>query len=209
MQTLGVIIDPALVRNTAPAGSQQHERGVRFTAFRPGSKPGAELVKASLLYLRDGVLANPLMAHAPLVVSSACQTLAHAILAAFPNDVVEAEPSLTDTRDAGPATLRRAIRFIEDNAHRDLKLADIARAARVTPRSLQYAFARHGDTTPHGYLKRVRLERAHAELKAAQPGGGESVARIAARWGFSNAGRFTTAYRTTYGVSPSTTLRYW
>ncbi|MEU8773348.1 AraC family transcriptional regulator [Streptomyces sp. NPDC048606] len=209
METTGTILDPVLLRNTAPAGAAEVDRGVRFTAHRPHSPAAAQLVRAALLYLRDGVLANPLARQSPLLVASAGQVLAHALLTAFPNDVVEAEPALTDTRDGNRAALERAVRFIEENAHREVGLGDIARAARVTPRALQYAFSRHGDCSPYGYLRRVRLARAHSDLKAAQPGGGESVRRIAARWGFSNPGRFAAAYRAAYGVDPATTLRFW
>ncbi|MFF0549743.1 helix-turn-helix transcriptional regulator [Streptomyces sp. NPDC004311] len=209
MEALGVVLDRGLVRDAAPAGAAQADRGVRFTGRTPHSTAAAQLVRAALLFLRDGVLANPVARASPLVVSSAGQTLADALLTAFPNDVLEAEPALTDTRDASLATLERAARFIEDNAHRDLRLADIARAARVTPRALQYAFARHADCSPYAHLRRVRLARAHAELKAADPGAGETVGKTAARWGFTHPGRFATAYRAVYGVAPSTTLRFW
>ncbi|MER7762248.1 AraC family transcriptional regulator [Streptomyces sp. NPDC097619] len=209
MQATGVILDPAVIGDSAPAGARSADRPVRFTARKPCSPAAAQLVRAALYFLRDGVLANPFARESPLMVASAGRVLADALLAAFPNDAVGSAPALSDTRDAGGATVDRAVRFIEENAHRDLRLADIARAARVTPRALQYAFARHADCSPHGQLRRVRLDRAHADLKAADPADGLSVAKVAARWGFTNAGRFAAAYRAAYGVSPSTTLRYW
>ncbi|MFF3013828.1 AraC family transcriptional regulator [Streptomyces sp. NPDC057939] len=209
LELMGIILDPRLLHDTAPAGSRHTGRPVRFTSPRPHSPAAAQLVRAVLLFVRDGVLANPFARQSPLMTSSAAQALATAVLTAFPNDVADAEPTLTDTRDGSGATYRRAVRYIEDNAHRDLRLGDIARHARVTPRALHYAFARHGDCTLHRHLRRVRLERAHAELKAADPGKARSVKEIAARWGFSNSGRFATAYKDAYGVNPSTTLRYW
>nr|WP_257019638.1 hypothetical protein [Streptomyces sp. TLI_235] len=67
-------------------------------------------------------------------------------------------------RDATPATLRRAMAFIDDNAHLDLTLADIAAAAYVTPRALQDSFRHHTGSTPPAHLRRVRLARAHGDL---------------------------------------------
>jgi transcriptional regulator GlxA family with amidase domain len=72
---------------------------------------------------------------------------------------------------------------------------------------LQHAFARHRDNTPTGYLRRVRLERAHRELQAADPADGTTVGSVAARWGFTSPGRFATQYRDIYRVLPSHTLR--
>ncbi len=56
------------------------------------------------------------------------------------------------------------------------------------------------------YLQGIRLEQAHRDLRAADPTYGDTVTEIARRWGFSNPGRFATAYRRLYGVHPSTTL---
>ncbi|MEX5302817.1 helix-turn-helix domain-containing protein [Kocuria sabuli] len=51
-----------------------------------------------------------------------------------------------------------------------------------------------------------RLEAAHADLLAADPTTGSTVAEVAARWGFAHQGRFAAAYRPRYGQAPSTTL---
>jgi AraC-like DNA-binding protein len=60
--------------------------------------------------------------------------------------------------------------------------------------------------TPGQYLRRVRLAGAHADLAAGDPTAGDTVAAIAARWGFTHPGRFAAAYRTAYGISPRRTL---
>jgi AraC-like DNA-binding protein len=87
-----------------------------------------------------------------------------------------------------------------------MALSEIAAAAHVTPRALQYAFTRHLQTTPMAYLRRVRLAAAHQDLQAADPRDGDTVTSIAARWGFAHPGRFATAYRNAYGQAPSVTL---
>jgi AraC-like DNA-binding protein len=108
--------------------------------------------------------------------------------------------------DSSSAVLRRAVAFIDEHADRQLTVADIAAASFVTVRAVQLAFRRHLDVTPMGYLRRVRLGRAHLELLAADPARG-SVTAVAYRWKFASASRFTAYYRSTYGVLPSHTLR--
>jgi transcriptional regulator GlxA family with amidase domain len=110
--------------------------------------------------------------------------------------------------DVQPPLLRRALAYIHDNAHLDITLGDIAASVNVTPRSVQYAFRRHLGTTPLEYLRRVRLDRAHRELQAADPTV-DTVMAIAGRWGFSHAGRFSRMYKQAFGKPPSRTLRGW
>ena len=105
-----------------------------------------------------------------------------------------------------PPILRRAVAFIHENADADIGLEDIAAAVNVSARSVQYAFRRHLNTTPLEYLRRVRLDRAHRDLKAADPAN-DTVTAIAGRWGFSHAGRFSLAYKAAFGTQPSATLR--
>lgn len=107
---------------------------------------------------------------------------------------------------ARPPVLERALAFIHDNADTEIGLADIAAAADVTPRAVQYMFRRYLDTTPLEYLRRVRLHRVHRDLQAADPSV-DTVSAIAGRWGFTHAGRFSMAYKQAFGTAPSTTLR--
>ena len=102
-------------------------------------------------------------------------------------------------------TLRRAVAFIDEYAHTDITPADIA-AAHVTIRAVQPAFRRRLDTTPTDYLRRVRLDRAHHDLIAADSAR-DSVTAVAYRWGFpARAGSPTTAAPPT-ACRPATPLR--
>jgi transcriptional regulator GlxA family with amidase domain len=76
----------------------------------------------------------------------------------------------------------------------------------VSVRTLQELFRRHLDTTPTDHLRAIRLDRAHRELRAADPES-TTVGAVAGRWGFTHTGRFAATYRTRYGASPSETLR--
>lgn len=111
-----------------------------------------------------------------------------------------------ETTAAQPQTLRSAMMFIDENAHLDIGLSDIAAAINVTPRSVQYTFRRHLGMTPLEYLRRVRLDRAHRDLQAADPAV-NTVMEIAGRWRFGHPGRFSMAYKEAFGTHPSRTLR--
>src|SRR3954467_3440608 len=77
--------------------------------------------------------------------------------------------SPAETSAAQPQTLRRAIAFIHENAHRDIGVSDIAGAINVTPRSVQYTFRRHLGTTPLEYLRRGGLRRGPPAPPRARP----------------------------------------
>ncbi|MFC8175447.1 helix-turn-helix transcriptional regulator [Streptomyces sp. NPDC057235] len=197
------MFDTELLTEVAVTGART--RGpVTLTGNRPVDPAANRRLGATVAFLRDHVLAD--RDAGGLVVATAVRHLAAVTLACLPNSTTDQEPARTDSRDAGGATLRRAVAFIEDNAHRDIGLVDIAAAAYVTPRAAQYAFSRHAGSTPLGYLRRVRLDRAHAELRAADPGS-TTVSAVATKWGFAHQGRFAAAYRDAYGVPPSATLQ--
>ncbi|MFI8086401.1 helix-turn-helix transcriptional regulator [Kitasatospora sp. NPDC086009] len=200
------MFDPALLDRMAAAGGAAGPGPVRLTGSRAVTEAGNKRLGAAIAYVRDAVLNDAASFPGALAVSTAAQHLAAVVLASLPHTVRTA-PARVDTRDADSGTLRRAVSFIEDNAHRDIALADIATAVRVTPRALQYAFRRHAGTTPLGFLRRVRLERAHADLAAADPHAGVTVTHIAAHWGFAHPGRFAALYRSVYGRAPSLALK--
>jgi transcriptional regulator GlxA family with amidase domain len=105
------------------------------------------------------------------------------------------------------ATVRRAAAFLEAHAEQPVTVAEVAEVAGITPRSLQYAFRRHYETTVMGYLRQLRLEQAHRQLQAADPAAGATVAAIAHRWGWASPASFASTYHRQYGQAPSVTLR--
>ncbi|GLW89487.1 AraC family transcriptional regulator [Actinokineospora globicatena] len=200
-----VTFDPALLAEVAGGDP-------RFTGYRPVSAVAAGRWQRMVAYLVDDVLGEDAQGDdrvgepvSPLVLSNAARLLAATALSTFPSTTAHATTG-ADRHDAYPPTLRRAIAYLEDNAARDISLADVAAASRVTVRAVQMAFRRHLDTTPLAYLRRVRLDHAHRELRSAAPGE-DTVTAVAARWGFFNAGRFTGYYREAFGVLPSQTLQ--
>lgn len=160
--------------------------------------------RATVAHLRRDVLTNEEVMAGRLTRTALFRNLVAVLVESFPN------PAVGRSDDVGgrvaPPTLRRAIRYIEDHATDDIGLADIAAAAGLGARGLQLAFRRHEDTTPLEYLRRVRLDRAHHDLRAGTPGN-TTVGGIADRWGFPHHGNFSALYLRTYGCSPSMTLR--
>lgn len=151
------------------------------------------------LSTRDSVLGNALLrAHTVDLVAAT-------VLASFPNTMMTIGYRPGPGRVA-PAALRRAVAYIDANAHSPITLTDLAAAAGTSVRALQFAFRRHYDTTPTGYVRRARLEHAHRELQSGDPHTA-SVAAIAAKWGFAHPARFAAYYRAQYGRPPSQTLR--
>ncbi|WP_232236361.1 AraC family transcriptional regulator [Nocardia sp. BMG51109] len=104
-----------------------------------------------------------------------------------------------------PPELSRIVEHIHRNPTAPKSVADLAAVGGMSVRSLQEIFSRYLDTTPTAYLRRVRLWRARADLLAS-PAQRGAVAIAAARWGFSNLGRFAQAYRDEFGVSPSNSI---
>ncbi|TQM57907.1 helix-turn-helix transcriptional regulator [Humibacillus xanthopallidus] len=103
-------------------------------------------------------------------------------------------------------TMVRALDFIENHCAQPLSLTDVAEAAGVTPRGLQYAFRRMLGTTPMEYLRGVRLDRAARELSLGDPDRALTVTETAMRWGFYHPGRFAAAYLERFGEAPHETL---
>jgi AraC-like DNA-binding protein len=95
--------------------------------------------------------------------------------------------------------------FIEANFHECVQLEGLCRHTGVGIRTVQRSFREYFDLSVTDYLKNIRLDKAHRALETTKDGE-ESVTDIALRSGFTHLGRFSVAYRTRYGESPSETL---
>ncbi|QFZ20760.1 helix-turn-helix transcriptional regulator [Saccharothrix syringae] len=170
----------------------------------PMPPDAARLWRQTVNFVTGTVLADPRAAANPLIVGNAQRLLAATALHGYGLE----PPETADTRrDATPASVRRAIAFIEANPDLDISVADIARAGYVSVRALQLAFRRHLNTTPMRYLRRVRLDLARTDLQAAHPADGTTVTDVALRWGYVDLSRFAAAYHAAYGEHPHVTLR--
>jgi AraC-like DNA-binding protein len=204
VETQTVVLDLAVLTQVAAASPDRVAGPIRLTSFQPRSALAALQWQRTVTFLRD-LLANTEAVAQPLIRGNAARLLAATVLATFPNTAVT-DPTAQDRQDATSSTVRRAIAFIEQHPEADIGVADIAAAANVSIRAVQFAFRRQLDTTPMAYLRAVRLDHAHRDLLATDPDHGDTVTGIASRWGFYSSSRFATQYRRAYGVSPRDTL---
>lgn len=96
------------------------------------------------------------------------------------------------------ATLEPVLMWIEENAHSDLTLADIAAAARTSVRTLNRRFHQETGQSPVQWLGGVRIRHAQELLETTDYG----VERIARQVGFPSPSNFRTLFRRATGVTP-------
>jgi transcriptional regulator GlxA family with amidase domain len=121
-----------------------------------------------------------------------------------PTDTLDrAQPRLECSVDP---RLAPVVAYVEAHADEPLTPQQLARVGCMSVRSLHAAFQQVLGETPMSYLRRVRLERAHAELLRGDPAR-VRVTDVAVRWGFCHQSRFAQQYRDRFGELPSRTLR--
>jgi AraC-like DNA-binding protein len=201
-----VCLDAADVERVAVETTGVEAVALRFTGIRPMSPGRARQLNDAVGRLVRAVLRRPELAANPLISGQLTQLLAALVLASFPSTALASHPRIPPG-SAAPAVVRRATDYIDAHPDREITLSETAAASGTGPRGLQAAFLRHRDTTPTEYARRVRMERAHQELRAADPAGPDTVPVVAARWGFADLDRFVGEYRQTYGRLPAETFR--
>ncbi|ORV44596.1 AraC family transcriptional regulator [Mycobacterium conspicuum] len=176
---------------------------IQFLSWQPRSPAAVRAWHRALDYVTT-TLASADTVGQPMIAAAAAPLLAAALLDCYPSNVTAEDDLLSDA--TVPRALKDAMSFIHRHAAGDIGVNEIADAVHLTPRAVQYLFRQRLDTTPTEYLRRVRLHRAHQDLRAASHGSA-TVTEIAQRWGFAHTGRFAVLYRQTYGHSPHTALR--
>ncbi|MFE5708208.1 AraC family transcriptional regulator [Rhodococcus koreensis] len=143
------------------------------------------------------------MLYSPLVSRPLVEALTRGLLVSAVHDQRE----LLDSRvpAARPRTVKAALDAMHAHPEEPWTVRTLAELVGVSVRTLQDGFARCVGAAPMAYLRGIRLERAHEDLVAADPGY-ITVSDIAYRWGFRHLGRFSVEYRKRYGQSPSVTL---
>jgi AraC-like DNA-binding protein len=140
----------------------------------------------------------------PLAVGNLQRLLVQGLLLAQPHNYTEdlAQPS----PPAAPPAVREAIELMHTRPEQPWTTPALARSVAVSARSLQDGFARSIGVPPTQYLRDVRLDRVHHDLRSADPHTA-TVSQVAGRWGFVYLSRFAAAYRQKFGERPSETLR--
>lgn len=206
LDILTLSLDAAVVQDQARALLGSETLQLEFAGATPVSPALGRYWSVSVTHLGRILHSGEEAMSNPLLQVEMTRSLVIALLHTFPNSFLERLRAPASEPRTGSGGVRRAVAFIDAHLGDPIGLAEIAAAARMSPRGLQAAFRREKETTPLGYLRAGRLEAAHAELVAADPATGVSVAVIAARWGYAHSGRFAAAYRDRYGQAPSVTL---
>jgi AraC-like DNA-binding protein len=131
------------------------------------------------------------------------QTFLDCVIEGLPHNYSEALHYQNDNALAGH--VRKALAFIENNLHEDIKLRDIAAAASVCSRLLQKAFSHHCGCSPMRFLTQTRLQRIRQELEQADPD--TKIVNVMMQYGFTQGGKFAKEYQQLFGEKPSDTLK--
>jgi AraC-like DNA-binding protein len=165
--------------------------------------------------MRDAARLRRLHAQACRLAETRPRVLAHPEVArAIEQGLIHALVTCLSAKagDGGAARRHHArimVRFedvLADHPSRPLPMPELCALIGVTERTLRSCCAAFLGISPSRYVLLRRLKTARIALRAADPSTA-SVAEIANGCGFTELGRFAVAYRTTFGESPSTTLR--
>jgi AraC-like DNA-binding protein len=112
--------------------------------------------------------------------------------------------------DSGTASGRtqlfdELLQWIDVHLQSPINLTQLETISGYSRRNLQLAFQQRFGCGPIQWIRQQRLERVRRDLLAAEPG--ETIAMIAARYGFSSTSVFSRDFRASFGLRPSELLR--
>jgi len=110
-----------------------------------------------------------------------------------------------DRRETRREVVDEAINYMNAHLGRPLTTMELCKTLCVSRRTLFYAFEEITRMAPMTYLKHLRMNRAHAQLKLSDPAE-TTVRQVAAQWSFQHAGQFAADYAKLFGELPSATL---
>lgn len=105
----------------------------------------------------------------------------------------------TDVLAVEDEDLAAALRWLRENANKNVKVYDVLREVPLSRRSLELKFSKLLGRSPHEELTRVRVERAKSLLA----GTDLPMAAVARRSGFAHAERMATVFRTMTQETPT------
>lgn len=99
---------------------------------------------------------------------------------------------------------------IRDQVYRHMdgkiNIGSLAKQHQISEKTLQNSFKSLFGFTPNHFLRQLKLNLTHNDLKKSDPNQ-STVMRIAEKWGFMHMGRFSNFYTELFGENPSQTLR--
>jgi len=180
-----------------------------FAAFCPTCAPPERLTlfagDAKRLQALSGTLLGLLRDPAGDVHPEVLSNLLAAIFGWIDHAPGNCPPEEFHSQPARWRLAKRMEEFILEHYHDHVQIEDICRATGVGVRTLQRCVREYFGVTVTEFLESVRLASAHRELSVLNSSD-SSVTNIALDSGFSHLGRFSTAYRQRYGITPSEQL---
>ncbi|MCC9006984.1 AraC family transcriptional regulator [Pseudomonas putida] len=156
----------------------------------------------ALLKMATGTQFDQLINTGVLMPTRLQEMMVDAVLEAWPHNYSDALRS--PAPGLAPRHVKLAMAYLHEHPARLVSGTELAGLANVSLRALQDGFRRFAGTSIVGYQRQVRLESARQVLAR---GEGGSVAEVALRHGFSNAGRFAQYFQQAFGVSPAEVRR--
>jgi AraC-like DNA-binding protein len=170
--------------------------------LRPSSSAKAQLLRLHAQACRLAETKPEIIAHGE-VARALEQELVHALFNCLTSNDIHDHSALGQNR------LSIMVRFEETLAaqfHQPLRIPDLCAAIGVPERTLRMYCAKVLGMSPTRYLRLRRLNMVRTTLRRSDPEA-SSIAEVARSHGFSEMGRFAAIYRSTFGETPSTTLR--
>lgn len=112
--------------------------------------------------------------------------------------VVHGVSTSVPSADGSAHRLHKVLGYIRNRPDLDHKIDDLAAIAGVAPSHFCRLFKSAMNVTPHGFVMRVRMERAQSLLRQTEL----PISQIAEAAGFSNQSAFTRAFHTYNGMAP-------
>ncbi|MCZ7451301.1 AraC family transcriptional regulator [Agrobacterium rhizogenes] len=165
--------------------------------------PAGQLIGNMCRTIVGGLQSNGPLLQSPIAMSHITLALADVLIRTIPNRYSRHLEKRTYL--IAPWHVRDAMDFMQANVAKPITMSMVAEAVGVSVRALETGFRTFRETTPAAYLRSLRLSAVRNDLL--DPSNLESVGAICLKQGFFHFGRFSAAYRATYGENPSETRR--
>ncbi len=198
----GFIIRRELIaKSIAAVFERPMPQGFEFSPEIDGEAAATQKILSLGRFFTNSICPQSDLVASPIALASFVETLSLLIVQNFQHSLSGQSLRLVNI---APCQVRKARDFAVANAHLPITVSDMADAAGVSVRALQYNFRHFLDVSPSLFLRDIRLDSAHKEIQLSPPT--VTIAEIAKRWGFSHMGRFSEVYKRRFGASPSSEL---
>ncbi|MCY6382430.1 AraC family transcriptional regulator [Hoeflea prorocentri] len=163
--------------------------------------PAGRVISDLVSLLQSQAIESLELVSNPIVAANTKELVFTSVLNSLQHNYKKARPNRRET--AVPRAISRVEDFMRSYADRPITVEMLAKEAGCSERALYSAFKEVRGTTPMSMLREIRLEQARLALIS----GNMSITACAIKFGFTNLGRFSKAYREKFGERPSETVR--